>query len=621
MPIGRKVLLYLVFPVLLLGVVGILGVTSIGRLGKAADDILSNNYHTIRQARGMEVILRRLESKIAAPAPAEDGSFKALANGFERLLSECRRSITEPTEKRALGDIDSLFRELRARLRAPGADGADADRVGLVFVNRLYQRLDNLVAVNEKAMLAYEDKTSQIARIQKAVMIGTLAAAAVVLVLFAVVAARRLSAPIVDVADRLHRALRDERGRPASRNPARDEIARLRDELDRLLARLARYEDRLSRRILEAERQLMFVVDKLDHGLLLVGKDLEILAINRTGRALLGLSDDGEVPSSLAGLRLSGDVAAALAPMLGGGGQPLISSPHVLQMVKGAAVTYRVEILTFEGAAPDSGGYLVLFWDMTEERQFQEAREQFIATMSHQLKTPITSLSMAINLMWENRESSGFDTTELLEIARTDCAAVAAIVSELVDISRNLDAAIKLTLRLADLPSLVETTLKSLRTGARTRGIELVSRLGESPLWVELDEVKFPWAISNIVGNALRCTPPSGRITVEIVRREHHVSIAISDTGRGIDANQRRRLFMPFVSLDPHPQSDAFGIGLVVAKRVVEGHGGSISVESEPGRGTTFMITLPLPPPRTETDVPQTPGCRGDDMNFAAAEE
>jgi NtrC-family two-component system sensor histidine kinase KinB len=145
--------------------------------------------------------------------------------------------------------------------------------------------------------------------------------------------------------------------------------------------------------------------------------------------------------------------------------------------------------------------------------------------------------------------------------------------------------------------------------------------LGESLLLVDLDEVKFPWVISNIVGNALRCTPPSGRITVEVVRGEHHASIVISDTGRGIDAEQRHRLFMPFVSLDPHPPSDAFGIGLVVAKRVVEGHGGSISVESEPGRGTTFRITLPLPLSRMKGDVPKTPGCRGDEVNLAAAKE
>lgn len=616
MPIRRKVLLYLVFPVLLLGVVGILGVTSIGRLGKAADDILSNNYHTIRQAHGMEALVRQLERTMAATDTAAGQAIRSFEDRFEHLLSECRRSVTEPGEKRALRDIEALFGELRSRLQVPPGEGTGDDRS--LSIHQLHRRLGELIAINERAMFTYESRISETAGILKTGMVVTLSVAAVVLVLFAVVAARRISGPIADVADHLHLALQDERQRGDGTAPAGNEIVRLRDALDRLLARLARYEDRLSRRILEAERQLTFVIDKIDHGLLLVGKDKEILAINRTARALLGGNESDASPSSLTDLRLPEDVAAALTPVLHDC-RPPVSSPLICQTMRGVAVTFRVKILPFEGASPESGGYLVLFWDMTEERQFQEAREQFIATLSHQLKTPITSLSMAINLLWENRRNSGFDAVELLQMARTDCASVAAIVSELVDISRNLNVAIQLSPRPVDLSSLLRDTLRSLQAEARERGIELIPRVGETPLKVALDEVKFPWVVSNIVGNALRCTPRRGRITVEAEREASCVCIQISDTGRGLDANQIGRLFVPFVSLDPHPRSDAFGIGLVVAKRVVEGHGGAISVDSLPGRGTTFRIMLPLLPSDGQEDGQEIFDRRGHGVRFAVA--
>ena len=621
MSIKRRVLVYLVFPVFLLAVVGILAVSSIDRLGKAAGDILSNNYHTIRHARGIENILHELELKISEPDFIQERKINDLF-GIDRILLECRRSVTAPEEKQTLKDIEAMLGELRARLQiSTSKDDIDSLRERLEIIKKLYHHIDNLIAFNEKAMLEYEDRTTRTAAVLTAVLFGTLVAAGLVLTVFAAIAARRLSTPIIEVADRLHRALQDEQRTAIGARPNRDEISRLRDELDFLLARLSRYEDRLSHRILDAERQLMFVIDRIDHGLLLMDKSLAILAVNRTARALLGLNESDDMLSNLSNLNLGDEMTAALFPLFESSAPSPVSSPYVHLRVNNATVPFRVKILPFDGASSESSGYLVIFWDMTEERQLQETREQFIATMSHQLKTPITSLSMAVNLLWENRRSRGFDDTELLEIARTDCAAVSAIVSELVDISRNLEAVMRLTLRPTDLRLLIDDTLKSFHADAKARGIEIVRQLGESPIFLDLDDVKFPWVISNIVGNALRFTPRSGHITVEIERGVRQIVISISDTGRGMDANQRSRLFIPFASLDPHPPPDAFGIGLVVAKRVIEGHGGVIAVESEPGRGTTFRITLPVSPLSEKGSIHLTPLCRGDDSVFIAEKD
>ena len=618
MSIERKVMLYLVFPVFLLAIVGLLGLTSIGRLGKAAGDILSNNYHTIHRARSMENILHVLELQIVDPAFAVESAMKVFID-IDLILSECRRSVTASTEKEALREIGTLLDRLQTGLQRSESEAVvGAVRENLEIIKRLNRKIDNLIAFNEKAMLDFEGRTTRTATVLKALLFGTSVAAALLLGVFALIAARRLSKPIIEVADRLHRSLQDEQRMPNRDRSNRDEISRLKDELDFLLARLSRYEDRLSRRILDAERQLMFVIDRIDHGLLLMDKNLGILAVNRTARALLGLDEGKDMPANLSSLNLGDEMIAALFPLLKRSNQSLPSSPYVYLRVCDVTVPFRIKLLPFEGTSSESSGYLVIFWDMTEERQLQETREQFIATMSHQLKTPITSLSMAVHLLWENRQDSTFDVTELLQIARSDCAAVVAIVSELVDISRNLDAVMRLSRRPTDLRLLIDDTLKSFHADAKSRGIELVRCLGESSIFLDLDDFKFPWVISNIVGNALRYTPRSGRITVEVKIGARQVDILISDTGEGMDSARKERLFIPFVSLDPRPPSDAFGIGLVVAKRVVEGHGGVITVESEPGRGTTFRITLPVP---SNALLASTPVCRGNGSAVIAVKD
>jgi len=588
MPIGRKVLLYLVLPVFLIGVVGFVGVTSIGRLGKAADDILSSNYHTIRQSRRMERILRQIELERGKP-----GDPPVMVRSFDTALTECTRSVTEPDETKILGQTRQRWTKLR-RLLLDGQAASGAQVAGI------FGSLHELVGINERAMFAYERKTARTARILNSMMVSSLVAAALGLIIFALVAARRISRPIVDVANRLHRALQDEHESPVRGAPADDEISRLRDELEDLLARLARYEDRLSRRLLEVQRRLAFVIDRIDDGLLLLDHDLEVLAVNRVGRQLVGLEDGDGRGNTLHTLTIPEGVARALEPILRGTAHRDGGPQDVRHSIGGSDRVYRVKIIPFEDTAPQGGGFLVLFWDVTEEREFQEAREQFIATMSHQLKTPITSLSMAINLMWERRRKRGGEPDEMLEIARSDCASVAAIVTELVDISRSLATAMKLDRRPSDLVGLVRRTLRSLQAEANARGVAVEDCIEQPSLEMDLDPAKFPWVISNIVGNALRYTPPSGRVSIALEHFGDHVEIVIADTGSGIEANKLERMFLPFVSLDQ--RSGSLGLGLAIARRVIKGHGGTVSVESECGKGTTFRISLPRGGLEQETD-------------------
>ena len=589
MPLARRILFYLVLPVLLLVVVGAAGLTSVRWLGKAADDILSNNYHTIQQARRMEQLLLDVEHHEGALASSKAG---VIVSEFDRTLADCARSVTEPREKVVLRAIRLGWTDLRGGLARSGnvtERGARLSGRGAT----LRVKLTELVAINEQAMFAYERRTARHARALMYLMGASLLLAIVALVVFAVVAARRISRPVVEVADRLHQALQETSGGPGTVSKRGDEIARLRTELEDLLERLARYEDAHSRRLLEIQQRLSFVIDRIDDGLMLVDRDLQVLAVNRVGRRLIGMGEQqGAV--CLLDLPMPDAVARALRPLIRGTSRPDNGRPDMQVTIQDATRAYRVRTIPFEGETEQSSGFLVIFWDVTEQRRFQEAREQFIATLSHQLKTPITSLSMAVNLLWEKQRKNNGESDELLQMARSDCAAVSTIVSELIEMSRNLGASLRVSPRRVDMVDLVRRTVRALQPDAEASGIEIADELGDTPLELDLDPIKFPWVVDNIMANALRYTPRAGVVRLSLLHCEDQVVLTISDTGPGVTSDELARMFHPFVSLDREVSPGSLGLGLAIARRVIEGHGGTVAADSEPGKGTRFHITVPV---------------------------
>jgi signal transduction histidine kinase len=147
--------------------------------------------------------------------------------------------------------------------------------------------------------------------------------------------------------------------------------------------------------------------------------------------------------------------------------------------------------------------------------------------------------------------------------------------------------------RRVDIVRLLRSSLRPLVPQAEERDIHLVLPEGGEEVFAEVDPVKFPWVVTNIVGNALRYTEPRGRVAVEVTHDLEEVRVSVTDTGAGIPSEYLDKIFQPYWSLDEEPRPGTHGLGLAIAKEVMEAHGGSIAAESRPGAGTTFHLHLP----------------------------
>jgi two-component system sensor histidine kinase KdpD len=244
---------------------------------------------------------------------------------------------------------------------------------------------------------------------------------------------------------------------------------------------------------------------------------------------------------------------------------------------------------------PDGGslGVILALQDITYLRDQEARREQLMATLSHELRTPLTSLQMAGDLLARANPPLPSDAESLVRTIREDVARLDDLAQRLLDLSRSRAMSIALERETISLGNLVERMSRLFAVQAREHAIALQADVPAEDLRISADATKLSWALSNLIGNALRYTPQGGTIRIEAIPAGEMVRISVSDSGPGVAPEKRERIFERFAQGD---DSSGAGLGLAIVRDVVQAHGGRIFLDSEPGHGSRFTIELPRGP-------------------------
>jgi signal transduction histidine kinase len=223
-----------------------------------------------------------------------------------------------------------------------------------------------------------------------------------------------------------------------------------------------------------------------------------------------------------------------------------------------------------------------------ESQQAVQAREEVLAIVSHDLRNPLNAVMLAARLMKEETRSEELETIEL------SAQRMRRLIEDLLDVTR-LEGGKQLPLEPAPLEvqPLLQETYELFKTQAATSSIALRYDAGDDVPPVYADHHRVAQVLSNLIGNSMKFTPADGRITMRAARKGDHVLFTVSDTGPGIPQKNLNDIFNPYWQAKRTARLGA-GLGLPIAKGIVEAHGGRIWAESEPGRGTTFYFTLPV---------------------------
>jgi PAS domain S-box-containing protein len=242
--------------------------------------------------------------------------------------------------------------------------------------------------------------------------------------------------------------------------------------------------------------------------------------------------------------------------------------------------------------APDGQllGNVIVIQDISECKALQAQKDRFIANASHELRTPVTTINLRLYLLRRQPEK----LEEHLRILEQAVARMTTLVEGLLDLSRFERGVITLKREQVVLQTLLTDVIAAQQPQADDKQLRLECVLPAEPVVALLDPIRITQVISNLVGNAINYTPSGGQVVVEMAVEAQEAVIRVRDTGIGIAPDMLERIFEPFFRVDQTATVRGAGLGLAISKEIVDLHGGTITVESEVGRGSIFTVRLPL---------------------------
>ncbi|HEY6097243.1 MAG TPA: ATP-binding protein, partial [Candidatus Deferrimicrobium sp.] len=265
----------------------------------------------------------------------------------------------------------------------------------------------------------------------------------------------------------------------------------------------------------------------------------------------------------------------------------------VQQFVRNEERFYRPKAVPIldPGGAP--AGVVLILQDVTQQRQLDEKKSGAVSAVSHQLKTPLTSIRMAIHLLLEEKVGGlSPKQSDLLVAAGEDAERLERIVDELLDIGRIEAGKGRMELRPVRPIDLASREVETSRPAARDGGVSLVVDLPATLPQIWVDPARVAHVFANLLSNALKYTPPGGKVTLSAKAEGEFVRFLVSDTGVGIPEKFLPRIFEQFFRVPDQGPGTGVGLGLAIVKDIVEAHGGTVGVESGEGTGSSFHFTL-----------------------------
>jgi NtrC-family two-component system sensor histidine kinase KinB len=604
MRLRSKLLLAQLPLALALVLVGFASRRTTATMSRYSQDILKDNHQSVLAAQHMRDAadeLGRLAARHALGAGEPDA--RAVAgerDRFERELRFQEGNITEVGEREMTERLRASWMRLQAELDAllPAPPSRDAYFQQLVPALVAVERgSDDIIAVNQDAMVRKSDRAQRDADRMNEALLSATVAACLLGILASTVLTTRLVRPLSILSSAVRRL---GQGDLAVRAKLRggDEIARLAADFNGMADHLAEYRSSSLGELLEAQHAAQATIESLSDPVLVLAPSSALLNANRASAELLGVSV--ERPE---------DAPAQLAPPL----RELIQ--RIVEQVRGgkgawvpAGLEDAVAVATRDGQrfllprgnavlgeAGEVAGVTIVLQDVTRLRRFDELKNDLVATVAHEFRTPLTSLRMAIHLCLE--ETVGPLTpkqADLLQAAREDCERLQGIVDDLLDLSRIQAGRIELHARPVQSRALLDAAIAQHAGHARDRGVTLELGAPMIDRAVVADPDRIDLVLTNLVTNAIRHTRAGGLVQLRAAPQgDGEVRFEVIDTGEGIDPRWFDSLFDRFFRIPGSSQGTGVGLGLYITKEIVDAHGGKIGVESEKGHGSIFWFTLP----------------------------
>jgi CheY-like chemotaxis protein len=233
-------------------------------------------------------------------------------------------------------------------------------------------------------------------------------------------------------------------------------------------------------------------------------------------------------------------------------------------------------------------------------READRRKDEFLATLAHELRNPLAPIRNAVQIM-ANAQADPAKAASLRVMIERQLKHMVRLIDDLMDMSRITQGRLELRQERVDLDAVIQIAIETSRPLLESKRQQLRFERSAPPIYVDADLTRLAQVLSNLLNNCARYSPPAATVSISIERQPNHAMIDVTDTGIGIPREMLQQVFEMFVQVNRPGLREGLGIGLTLAKRIVELHGGSIEAHSDgEDRGSTFRIRLPLSEPAVE---------------------
>jgi len=579
--------------------VSALSVVVFNRFSHTLERVFRENYDSVVYCREMKEQLDLLDSRaqrlIWEPNAIPQINTADCQNVFEKNLQLQFHNISLPDEGNRTRQLNDLWLNLKAsysQLDQPGVDRAALYRQDLFpRLQELKRKAQQIADMNMNNMVSVNGRVKQtLVQVRTALLMLVITG-----IVLATLVVWTAGAAMLHPLRTLTRSARQIEAGDLDLSlqfKSRDEIGTLAEAFNSMAARLREFRRSDHDRLDRTQQTTQLAIDSLPDAVFVIGPDEKVEIANLAAKTHFGI-EPGATLSTLSlrwltplyeSIKLDQKPISpqgySAALQLFDHGEERFLLPHAVPML---------------GKRQELIGVTVILVDVTSLRRTDEAKSSMLLTVSHELRTPLTSMRMAISLLGGNGFGQVTPQQEtLIKTAREESNRLNRIIENLLNISRLEAGRAQLQFRRLGTSELVTSAVDPLRPGFSEKNISLQVSVPQSISDVNADPVAVGSAMTNLLSNAMKFTPPGGQVRVMAEQKDKAVCFNVVDSGPGIPAQHRDRIFEKFFRVPTPTGPTGAGLGLTIAKEIIEAHGGRLTFSCPDAGGTVFTFTLPV---------------------------
>jgi signal transduction histidine kinase len=565
--IKSKLSLGLSFLFLVILLTGGVGAISIYRIGTESKEILKDNYESILFSKAMMEALDGMES--------EKNSAVEI---FERNLDKQEKNITENGEKELTQQLRLGFSALKL--------GYSQDR-SLKIRQVIYQVIDvNMLAIVRKNNLAQHTIN------QVLLYMGFLGSICFLLVFtFILNFPGYIANPIRDLTASIQQ-IANKNYSERIHFEANDEFGELANAFNTMAQKLDDYENSSLAKLMFEKKRIETIINSMKDPIIGLNEKQTILFINEEAEKILGLPAESLVGKPATTVALTNDLMRTLL-------NSEVNTKPLKIFADNKESYFNRETLIVSGKDEKDGtpinlGKVLILKNITQFQELDLAKTNFIATISHELKTPIASIKLSSKLLEDKRIGPiNPEQKELVENIKDETERLLKITGELLDMAQVETGKIDLSFQSVNPQDVISYAVDSLRFQAQQKDIQLDIQQPENLPNIQADPEKTAWVMVNLLSNAIRYAPEKSKIIIAIKQKDQIVEFSVEDFGKGIDSKYTEKVFDKFFRI-PGSNTGGTGLGLAIAKEFITAQKGEIGLTSEAGKGARFYFNLPV---------------------------